>query len=104
MERHSHTQTYLPTNTCLSVVAWDLSDFLQDNPFKPSLNSWLFSVLSSNMLCFAAVNCSAADLRRKYSLCELGLLSFGSQCFQGLCFLDSPPLGPTRRSEAGCDR
>jgi len=61
MGRHSHTQTYLPTNTCLSVVAWDLSDFLQDNPFKPTLNSWLFSMLSSNMLYFAGVNCSAAD-------------------------------------------
>jgi len=52
MERHPHTQTYLPTNTYLSAVAWDLFDFFRDNPCKTSLNSWLFRVLSSNMLFF----------------------------------------------------
>lgn len=53
MEIHPHsTQTYLPTNTYLSAVARDLFDFFQDNPFKTSLNSWLFSVPSSNMLFF----------------------------------------------------
>lgn len=85
----SHPQTYVPTNTYLSAVAWDLFDFFRDNPFKTSLNSWLFWVLSSNMLFFTAVNCAAADLRRKYSLCvcwDYFHLAHG----EVLCFLDTP--------------